>query len=85
MTSRSIVVFVAAALVGFAAAPVSAQTFRLTASLNGANEPVIQAGQVVPGLNTGAFGDAVVIVDMTARTVTYPVNVFNLKSHAFIR
>jgi len=80
MTSRSIMVVVAAALVGFAAAPVSAQTFRLTASLNGANEPVIQAGQVAPGLNTGAFGDAVVIVNMTARTVTYTVNVFNLPS-----
>ena len=80
MTSRSIVVFVAAALVGFAAAPVSAQTFRLTATLNGANEPVIQAPQVVPGINTGAFGDAVVIVNMTARTVTYTVNVFNLPS-----
>jgi hypothetical protein len=80
MTSRSIVVVVAAALVGFAAAPVSAQTFRLTASLNGANEPVIQTGQVAPGLNTGAFGDAVVIVNMTARTVTYTVNVFNLPS-----
>ena len=80
MTSRSIMVLVAAALVGFAAAPVSAQTFRLTATLNGANEPVIQTGQVVAGINTGAFGDAVVIVNMTARTVTYTVNVFNLPS-----
>jgi hypothetical protein len=81
MTSRSIMVLgAAAALVGFAAAPVSAQTFRLTATLNGANEPVIQTGQVVPGINTGAFGDAVVIVNMTARTVTYTVNVFNLPS-----
>ena len=34
----------------------------------------------MPGINTGAFGDAVVIVNMTARTVTYTVNVFNLPS-----
>ena len=74
MTSRWMVVLVAAALVGFAAAPTSAQTFTLTASLNGANEPPI------PGINTGAFGSATVVVDMTARTVTYTVNVFNLPS-----
>jgi hypothetical protein len=66
-------VLVAAALVAVAAAPASAQTFRLTASLTGGNEfPAIPA--------TGAFGDATVIVDMTARTVTYTVNVFNLPS-----
>ena len=74
MTARWKMVLVAAALAGFAAAPVSAQTFKLTASLNGANEPP------TPGINTGDFGDAVVIVDMSARTVTYTVNVFNLPS-----
>ena len=80
MTSRWKMVLVAAALVAFAAAPASAQTFRLTATLTGANEPVILTGQTVPGINTGAFGDATVIVDMGARTVTYTVNVFNLPS-----
>ena len=74
MTSRWMMVLVAAALVGFAAAPASAQTFTLTANLTGANEPPI------PGFNTGAFGDATVVVDMTARTVTYTVTVFNLPS-----
>jgi hypothetical protein len=67
-------VLVAAAFVGFPAAPASAQSFTLTASLNGANEPPI------PGINTGAFGSATVVVNMTARTVTYTVNVFNLPS-----
>jgi len=80
MTSRWKMVLVAGALVAFAAAPASAQTFRLTATLTGGNEPVILTGQVVPGINTGAFGDATVIVDMGARTVTYTVNVFNLPS-----
>lgn len=75
MTSRSMMALVAAvALVGFAAAPASAQTFTLTANLTGATEPPI------PGINTGAFGDATVVVDMTARTVTYTVRVFNLPS-----
>src|SRR6266704_1194054 len=68
------VVLVATAFVGFAAAPASAQSFTLTASLNGANEPPI------PGINTGAFGSATVVVNMAARTVTYTVNVFNLPS-----
>jgi hypothetical protein len=75
MTSRWMMVLVAAAvLVGLAAAPASAQTFTLTANLSGANEPPI------PGINTGAFGDSTVVVDMTARTVTYTVRVFNLPS-----
>ena len=74
MTSRWMMVLVSAAVVGFAAAPASAQTFTLTASLNGANEPP------TPGINTGAFGSATVVVNMTARTVTYTVNVFNLPS-----
>ena len=74
MTSRWTMTLVAAAvLLGFAAAPASAQTFTLTANLTGANEPPA-------GLNTGAFGSATVVVDMTARTVTYTVQVFNLPS-----
>ena len=55
-------------------APVSAQTFVLTATLTGAGETP------APGINTGAFGTATVTVDMTARTVTYAVQVFNLPS-----
>ena len=75
MTSRwTTALVIAAALIGLAGAPASAQTFTLTAQLNGANEPPI------PGINTGAFGSATVIVDMAARTVTYKVDVFNLPS-----
>ena len=66
----------AVALVGFGAAPASAQTFVLTATLTGAGE----ATQTANGINTGAFGDATITVDMTARTVTYRVNVWNLPS-----
>jgi CHRD domain-containing protein len=75
MTSRWMVaLFVAAGLVGAASAPASAQTFTLTANLTGGNETP------APGINTGAFGSATVIVDMRARTVTYKVTVFNLPS-----
>jgi CHRD domain len=74
MTSRALLpAFVVAALVGLGAAPASAQQFTLTATLTGANE-------TPAGLNTGAFGSATVVVDMTARTVTYTVTVFNLPS-----
>jgi|SRR5437773_8896376 len=77
MTSRSMMALsIAAALIGFAATPVAAQTFTLTATLTGAGE----ATQTTNGLNTGAFGTATVVVDLGARTVTYTVNVFNLPS-----
>jgi hypothetical protein len=75
MTSRWLLpLFAVAALIGFGAAPASAQQFTLTATLTGAGETP------APGINTGAFGSATVVVDMTARTVTYTVNVFNLPS-----
>ena len=60
-------------LLGSAAAA-SAQTYTLTANLTGGNETP------APGLNTGAFGSATVVVDMTARTVSYNVQVYNLPS-----
>jgi len=66
--------FAAVAAATLAAAPASAQTYTLTASLNGGNETP------APGLNTGAFGNAVVTVDMGARTVAWVVDVFNLPS-----
>lgn len=66
------VLFAGAAIVALATAPVSAQTFTFTATLNGANE--------TPALNTGAFGNATVTVDLTARTVSWVVDVFNLPS-----
>jgi hypothetical protein len=75
MTSRWMVPFFAvAALIGIGTAPASAQQFTLTATLTGAGETP------APGINTGAFGSATVVVDMTARTVTYTVTVFNLPS-----
>jgi len=74
MTSRWIKTFVlAAGLTALTAGAASAQTFTLTAQLNGANE-------TPAALNTGAFGTATVTVDMRARTVTYRVDVFNLPS-----
>jgi hypothetical protein len=49
-----------------------AQVYTLTAALAGNEEN--------PGINTGAFGSATVTVNMSARTVTYQVDVFNLPS-----
>ena len=63
-------------LLALVAAPASAQTFTLTASLSGAG----QATQTTNGLNTGAFGDAIVTVNMAAQTLSYTVRVFNLPS-----
>ncbi|MQA29020.1 MAG: CHRD domain-containing protein [Luteitalea sp.] len=76
MISRLPLVLVAAALVSVAATPASAQVFTLTATLTGEGE----ATQTANGVTTGAFGDATVIVDLTARTVNYSVRVFNLPS-----
>ena len=67
---------VAAGLIAATASRASAQTFTLTATLTGAGE----ATQTANGVNTGAFGNATVVVDMTARTVAYAVNVWNLPS-----
>ncbi|MEO8070960.1 MAG: CHRD domain-containing protein [Acidobacteriota bacterium] len=58
------------------AAPAAAQQFTLVATLTGTGEST----QTTNGVNTGAFGDATVVVDMAARTVTYTVRVFNLPS-----
>jgi hypothetical protein len=66
----------AAALIFVTAAPAAAQTFTLTAKLTGAGEATPTANGIV----TGAFGDATVVVNMSTRTVTYTVNVFNLPS-----
>jgi hypothetical protein len=74
MTSRWMLPFLIVAALGMTVSPASAQVFTLTATLTGAGETP------APGINTGAFGSATVIVDMSARTVTYTVNVFNLPS-----
>ena len=68
--------FVTAGLIALAAAPASAQTFTLTANLTGAGE----ATQTANGINTGAFGDSIVVVDLAAQSLTYTVRVFNLPS-----
>jgi len=60
--------------IGLTAVPASAQNFTLTATLTGAQETP------APGVNTGAFGNATVLVNMRTRTVTWTVNVFNLPS-----
>ena len=69
-------VLITVVALGAGVASASAQSFTLTASLSGNNETP------APGLNTGAFGSATVTVDMTARTITYRVDVFNLPSGA---
>ena len=63
-------------LVGFLSAPASAQVYTLTATLTGAGESTVST----PAINTGGFGDATIVVDLTARTLTYTVRVFNLPS-----
>ena len=70
------VISIFSAMLAFAAVPAAAQTFTLTATLTGAGE----ATQTTNGINTGAFGDATIIVDLGARTVNYTVRVFNLPS-----
>ena len=76
MISRLPHALVAAALLTVAAAPASAQVFTLNATLTGEGE----ATQTANGVTTGAFGDATVVVDLSARTVTWNVRVFNMPS-----
>src|SRR3954451_23701815 len=73
MSARLPLALVAAAFVGFAATPASAQVYTLTATLTGEGE----ATQIANGINTGAFGDATIVIDLGARTVNYTVRVFN--------
>jgi CHRD domain len=75
MNTRWITPLLAALVtIGLTAVPASAQNFTLTATLTGAQETP------APGINTGAFGNATVVVNMGTRTVTWVVNVFNLPS-----
>ena len=67
---------VTAGLLAFAAAPASAQSFTLTANLSGAGEATTTAN----GINTGAFGDCTIVLNLSAETLTYSVRVFNLPS-----
>lgn len=73
-TRWTIPLLAAMVTIGLTAAPASAQTFTLTATLSGAAETP------APGLNTGAFGNATVVVNMGTRTVTWTVDVFNFPS-----
>jgi len=65
-----------AGLLAFAAAPAAAQSFTLTAQLNGGNE----ATQTANVINTGAFGDCTIVVDGTAATLTYSGRAVKLPS-----
>ena len=76
MISRVKMAGFAAAVIFGLVAPASAQQYTLIATLTGAGE----ANQTSNGINTGAFGNATVIVDLGARTVSYDVRVFNLPS-----
>ena len=66
----------AIAALGCFAAPAAAQSYTMVATLNGASE----ATQTANGVNTGSFGDATVVVDLGARTISYTVRVYNLPS-----
>ncbi|MGE3957095.1 MAG: CHRD domain-containing protein [Vicinamibacterales bacterium] len=55
------------------AASAQAQVYTLTASLTGSEE-------TPNGVNTGAFGTATITLDVSARSLTYRVDVFNLPS-----
>lgn len=72
----SLTIAMTAVMLALAAAPAAAQSFTLTAALSGAGE----ATQVANGVNTGSFGDATVVLNVTAQTVTWTVRVFNLPS-----
>ena len=78
MTSRWKTAFLAVVTVLGLAAPASAQggIFTLNATLTGTGE----ATQTANGVNTAAFGDAVIVVDMVTRTIAYTVRVYNLPS-----
>lgn len=79
MRKRILFLTLATMFCGFlATGTASAQVYTLTATLTGAGE----ATQTANGINTGAFGDATVVLDLGARTVTYTVRVFNLPSGA---
>jgi CHRD domain-containing protein len=70
---RYLTALLSCAFIGMAAVA-SAETYTLTATLTGAGETP------APGINTGAFGSATVLVNLTDRTVTYTVSVYNLPS-----
>ncbi|MGE0813204.1 MAG: CHRD domain-containing protein [Vicinamibacterales bacterium] len=73
---RMMMYVAAAAVVGLGATTdASAQTYRLTAVLSGANE-------TPAAIVTGATGTAEVFVNVATETVTYRVEVFNLPSGA---
>jgi hypothetical protein len=69
-----------ALLIGLASAPAAAQSFTLTAQLSGSGEATATGTSTTGGVNTGAFGDCRIVVDMTAATLSYSVSVFNLPS-----
>lgn len=73
MIMRRVVVMLAGVLlVAVTATSAQAQTIRFTATLSGANE--------VPGIITGAFGNATVTLDTATQTLTWNVDVYNLPS-----
>jgi hypothetical protein len=63
-----------AALVTLAPTPAAAQVITLTAELNGASETP------APGLLSGSFGFAVVVLDVGEKSWRWDVDVFNMPS-----
>lgn len=72
----SLTIAMTAVMLALAAAPAAAQSFTLTAQLSGAGELT----GTTPAINTGAFGDCTIVVDMAAATIASTVRVFNLPS-----
>ena len=72
----SLTIAMTAIMLALGAAPAAAQSFTLTATLSGASEQTV----TTPAINTGAFGDCTIVLDLTARSLTYSVRVFNLPS-----
>lgn len=60
----------AALAVALGAGTAQAQVVTLTANLSGANE--------TPGVSTGAFGTAVVLLDLGARSWSWEIDIFNM-------
>ena len=72
---RRVLLMVAAWVFVFGvSAPAQAQRITLTAELSGASETP------APGILTGSYGFAVVVVDIPAQSVSWVVDVFNMPS-----
>ena len=73
---RRVLLMVAAAIFVVSVGTAQAQIITLTAELNGANETP------APGVLTGSFGFAIVVLDVGQKSWRWDIDVFNLPSGA---